>query len=192
MHGYVEDCIRFYLDEEPLVRSVPTRAIEGRPAVDELRELVVKPRDGYGGDGVVIGAHAETADLERLAGDLEADPEHFIAQPIVALSRHPTVVDGRLEPRHVDLRAFAFCGEERRAAAGRADARRAGRGRARRQLVAARRRQGHARARVAEAPWRARWGRRRASSPLRQRDAERGLGARDELLHALAGEHRRR
>jgi carboxylate-amine ligase len=112
IHGYVEDCIRFYLGEEPLVRSVPTRAIEGRPTVDELRELVVKPRAGFGGEGVVIGAHAETGDLERLAGDLEADPEHFIAQPIVTLSRHPTVIDGRLEPRHVDLRAFAFCGDD--------------------------------------------------------------------------------
>jgi uncharacterized circularly permuted ATP-grasp superfamily protein len=111
-HGYVEDCIRFYLGEEPLVRSVPTRPIEGRPSVDELRKLVVKPRAGFGGKGVVIGAHAEAEDLERLAGELESDPEHFIAQPIVTLSRHPTVVDGRLEPRHVDLRAFAFCGEE--------------------------------------------------------------------------------
>ncbi len=112
VHGVVEDCIRFYLGEEPLVRSVPTRAIGGRPSVDDLRELVVKPRDGYGGDGVVIGAHAERDDLGRLAREVEADPEHFVAQPIVALSRHPTVVDGRLEPRHVDLRAFAFCGEE--------------------------------------------------------------------------------
>ncbi len=112
VHGYVEDCVRFYLGEEPLVRSVPTRALDGRPSVGELRELVVKPRDGYGGNGVVIGAHAETGDLERLAGDLESDPGNFISQPTVALSRHPTVIDGRLEPRHVDLRVFAFCGDD--------------------------------------------------------------------------------
>ena len=112
VHGYVEDCVRFYLDEEPLVRSVPTRALDGRPGVEELRELVVKPRDGFGGDGVVIGAHAETEDLERLGDAIEEDPERFIAQPIVTLSRHPTVIDGRLEPRHVDLRAFAFCGDD--------------------------------------------------------------------------------
>ena len=112
VHSVVEDCVRFYLDEEPLVRSVPTHAIGGRPSVDELRELVVKPRAGFGGDGVVVGAHARTTDLERLAGDVESDPENFIAQPMVVLSRHPTVIDGRLEPRHVDLRAFAFCGED--------------------------------------------------------------------------------
>ena len=113
VHRYVEDAVRFYLGEEPLVRSVPARALDGRRlAVGELRELVVKPRDGFGGDGVVIGAHAKTEDLERLGAAIEEDPERFVAQPIVALSRHPTVIDGRLEPRHVDLRAFAFCGED--------------------------------------------------------------------------------
>jgi uncharacterized circularly permuted ATP-grasp superfamily protein len=111
LFGLVEDCIRFYLEEEPLVRSVPTRAIDGRPDVGELRELVVKPRNGYGGNGVVIGAHADARDLERLSSEIESDAERFIAQPLVALSRHPTIIDGRLEPRHVDLRAFAFCGD---------------------------------------------------------------------------------
>lgn len=115
VHGYVEDCIRFYLDEEPLVRSVPTDQVvataQRRPTIGELRQVVIKPRHGHGGIGVVIGAHAETDDLDRLAGELEAHPDRYVTQPIVALSRHPTVVDGRLEPRHVDLRAFAFSGD---------------------------------------------------------------------------------
>jgi len=112
VHGIVEGCIRLYLGEEPLVRSVPTLAVDRRPSVDELRELVVKPRDGCGGNGVVIGAHARHSDLRRVANEVAAHPERFVAQPVVALSRHPTVVDGRLEPRHVDLRAFAFCGDD--------------------------------------------------------------------------------
>jgi uncharacterized circularly permuted ATP-grasp superfamily protein len=115
VHSVVEDCVRFYLGEEPLVRSVPTHSVDvsdGPPSLEELRKLVVKPRNGYGGNGVVIGAHAETADLERLASQLAESPEHYIAQPIIALSRHPTVIDGRLQPRHIDLRAFAFCGGE--------------------------------------------------------------------------------
>ncbi len=97
------------------MRSVPTRSPDvsgGPPSLEELRRLVVKPRNGYGGNGVVIGAHADTADLRRLASQLADSPERFVAQPIIALSRHPTVVDGRLQPRHVDLRAFAFCGGE--------------------------------------------------------------------------------
>jgi uncharacterized circularly permuted ATP-grasp superfamily protein len=115
-HGHVEDFIRFYLGEQPLMRSVPTRALrttaEIREATGRLRELVVKPRHGHGGIGVVIGAEAEPAELERVAAELRATPERFIIQPVVPLSRHPTLIDGRFEPRHVDLRPFAFCGEQ--------------------------------------------------------------------------------
>lgn len=115
-HGYVEDFIRFYLGEEPLVRSVPTSTLrtsaEVRDAIGRLRELVVKPRHGHGGKGVVIGADAEPAELERVAAALERNPERYIVQPVVALSRHPTMIDGRFEPRHVDLRPFAFCSQD--------------------------------------------------------------------------------
>ena len=69
VHGHVEDFIRFYLGEEPLVRSVPTlpldTAAEREAAISRLRELVVKPRHGHGGTGVVIGAHAEAATSRR-------------------------------------------------------------------------------------------------------------------------------
>jgi uncharacterized circularly permuted ATP-grasp superfamily protein len=115
VHGHVEDFIRIYLDEEPLVASVPTYALDTpakrRDAAGRLRELVVKPRHGHGGVGVVIGAHAVQADLDRVAAELVASDGEFIVQPIVPLSCHPTVIDGRLEPRHVDLRPFAFCAD---------------------------------------------------------------------------------
>jgi uncharacterized circularly permuted ATP-grasp superfamily protein len=71
---------------------------------------VVKPRAGYGGEGVVICPHAEPADIERLRAAVEAEPGDYIAQEMVPLSRHPTVVDGALVPRHVDLRPFVFLG----------------------------------------------------------------------------------
>jgi uncharacterized circularly permuted ATP-grasp superfamily protein len=113
-HAYVEDMIRFYLGEEPLLGAVPTLDL-GRPealeaVLGDLRGHVTKPRFGHGGVGVVVCAHADEPTLEHLRGELRADPGGFVAQPIVALSSHPTVVDpGRLEPRHVDLRPFVFC-----------------------------------------------------------------------------------
>jgi len=115
-HAYVEDMVRFYLGEEPEVRSVQTLDL-GRPdalerALDELERLVVKPRGGYGGVGVVICAHAERGDLERLREDLRARPEGYIAQELVMLSTHPTVAAGGLAPRHVDLRPFIFMGPD--------------------------------------------------------------------------------
>ncbi|MDQ6807226.1 MAG: circularly permuted type 2 ATP-grasp protein, partial [Actinomycetota bacterium] len=112
VHAHVEDFIRFYLGEEPLVRSVPTHtpctAAEGLDTIRRLEQLVVKPRHGHGGHGVVIGGAADAEDLQALTRALREHPERYISQPIVSLSRHPTVIDGRLEPRHVDLRPFAF------------------------------------------------------------------------------------
>jgi uncharacterized circularly permuted ATP-grasp superfamily protein len=111
-HAYVEDMIRFYLGEEPLVRSVPTYDL-ARPehrerALDEADRLVFKPRNGYGGVDVVIGPHADPAAIEEVRKRVRAEPGAYVAQPLVMLSRHPTVIDGRLEPRHVDLRPFVF------------------------------------------------------------------------------------
>ena len=79
-------------------------------ALDRFAELVIKPRAGYGGEGVVICPHAERADVERTRRRSRPRPEDFIAQELIPLSLHPTVIDGRLEPRHVDLRPFVFLG----------------------------------------------------------------------------------
>jgi uncharacterized circularly permuted ATP-grasp superfamily protein len=111
-HAYVETMVEYYLGEQPLLPSVPTLDL-GVPAVleqalDTLEDLVVKPRNGHGGHGVVICAQAGPHELDSLRGGLRAAPGEFIAQPRVALSTHSTVVDGRLEERHVDLRPFVF------------------------------------------------------------------------------------
>jgi uncharacterized circularly permuted ATP-grasp superfamily protein len=111
-HAYVGDMIRFYLGEAPRLDAVPTFDL-GRPdafeeVLDRLDELVVKPRDGHGGQGVVIGPHASRAELDAVRRALLDDPHAFVAQPVVTLSEHPTVVDGGLWPRHVDLRPFVF------------------------------------------------------------------------------------
>jgi uncharacterized circularly permuted ATP-grasp superfamily protein len=113
-HAYVHDMIRFYLDEQPELASVPTYDL-GDPAVREdvltrLDELVVKPRAAHGGTGVVIGRQASNEDRERVSRLVRARPDGFVAQETVPLSSHPTVCDGSLEPRHVDLRAFAIDG----------------------------------------------------------------------------------
>jgi uncharacterized circularly permuted ATP-grasp superfamily protein len=112
VHAYVEDMVRFYLGEEPLLRSVPTldlaRPKDRERALDEAPELVFKPRDGYGGVGVVIGPHADAPDIEEVRRRVQEDPSAYVAQPLVMLSHHPTVIDGLLEPRHVDLRPFVF------------------------------------------------------------------------------------
>jgi len=75
--------------------------------LDRLDELVVKPVDGSGGKGLVVGPKATRAELDRLRQRLIADPRGWIAQPVVQLSTVPTQIGDRLAPRHVDLRPFA-------------------------------------------------------------------------------------
>jgi uncharacterized circularly permuted ATP-grasp superfamily protein len=110
VHGYVEDMVRFYLDEEPLVESVPTYDLGEPEMLDHtlarLDELVIKPRTGFGGHGVVIVPHASREDRDLIERKIRAHPHRYVAQETIALSRHPTVCGGRLEPRHVDLRPF--------------------------------------------------------------------------------------
>ena len=111
VYTYVPDLIRYFLGEEPILPNVDTWRLEEPEAreqvLDRLDELVVKPVDGSGGKGIVIGPDATRAELDELRGRLLADPRGWIAQPVVALSTVPTVIDDRLAPRHVDLRPFA-------------------------------------------------------------------------------------
>ncbi|MGI8330553.1 glutamate--cysteine ligase [Actinomadura scrupuli] len=116
LYAFVPRLIEYYLDETPLLHNVPTFVCrepgQRAEALDRLGELVVKPVDGYGGHGVVIGPDASAAELAEARAAILADPDRWIAQETVALSTHPTFVDGRLEPRAVDLRAFVCLGRE--------------------------------------------------------------------------------
>jgi uncharacterized circularly permuted ATP-grasp superfamily protein len=111
-HVYVEDMIRFYLSEEPVIapaRSYDLTDDDAREdALGRLGEMVIKVRDRVGGEGVLIGEEAEGA-----REDIERNPQDFIAQELVELSRHPTLFDGELAPRRIDLRPLiAFDGGE--------------------------------------------------------------------------------
>jgi uncharacterized circularly permuted ATP-grasp superfamily protein len=109
-HAYSESMVRFYLGEEPLLRSVPSFDLSEAPAreaaMERLDELVIKPRDGFGGKGVTIMPRATEPQRRRAIGLVRRRPEGFVAQDTVALSSHPTVCEGRLRPRRVDLRPF--------------------------------------------------------------------------------------
>lgn len=117
LYTYVPALIRYYLGEEPVLDNVPTWRLEEPEAraevLDRLDELVVKPVDGSGGAGIVIGPAASRAELDELRLRLQAEPRGWIAQPVVALSTTPTLVGHDLAPRHVDLRPFAVNSGER-------------------------------------------------------------------------------
>jgi|GEM_PF-80131 len=111
VYTYVPDLIRYYLDEEPILPNVDTWRLEEPEALaevlDRLDELVVKPVDGSGGKGLVVGPDASRSTLAELRGRLLKDPRGWIAQPVVQLSTLPTLVEDGMRPRHADLRPFA-------------------------------------------------------------------------------------
>jgi uncharacterized circularly permuted ATP-grasp superfamily protein len=111
-HAYVERMVRFYCREEPLIRSVPTYDLGDPELLDEvfprLDELVVKPRSGHGGAGVVICPRVSPRTREDVRRAVAAQPERYVAQELIELSTEPTVCAGSVEPRHVDLRPFVI------------------------------------------------------------------------------------
>lgn len=123
-HAHVEELVRLYLGEEPLLRSVPTLELGEPGALEQLleapRTFVVKARHGEGGKGVTVCRDAEESALVALLEEVRADPDEYVAQKLVPLSTHPTVLEGGgIEPRHVDLRPYIFwTGDGPRAAPG--------------------------------------------------------------------------
>ena len=114
VYAWMPDLIRYYLQEEPLLPNVPTyRCVyddERAYVVEHIAELVVKPANESGGYGLLIGNRATRSELDDAIASIEADPRNWVAQPILALSTVPTLCDGALEPRHVDLRPFILSG----------------------------------------------------------------------------------
>ena len=102
--------IRYYLSEEPILNNVPTylcwQEQDRKYVLDNLETLVVKSANEAGGYGMLIGTKSTAAEREDFAQKIIAQPRNYIAQPTLSLSRVPTLVDGAIEGRHVDLRPY--------------------------------------------------------------------------------------
>jgi uncharacterized circularly permuted ATP-grasp superfamily protein len=111
LYTYVPDLIRYYLAEEPLLGNVESYRLDDPDvlawALERLDQLVLKPVDGAGGKGIVIGPRADERTLKVLRREIIASPRGWIAQRPVALSTSPVLTGERLGPRHIDLRPFA-------------------------------------------------------------------------------------
>src|SRR5260221_2141557 len=114
VYAYMPRIIRYYLDEEAILPNVETRICREpdslKYTLDHLDELVVKPVGEAGGYGITIGPRASRAELDECRAKLVADPANYISQPCISLSVSPTLIDGKVEARHVDLRPFPITG----------------------------------------------------------------------------------
>ena len=116
LYAYMPRLIRYYLDQDPILPNVQTnlcREQEGlQYTLDHLDELVVKPVGEAGGYGITVGPHATKEELEHCRQQILDRPHNWVSQPMISLSVAPTLVDGGIEPRHVDLRTFAVTGRD--------------------------------------------------------------------------------
>ena len=115
-YAYVPDMIRYYLAQEPIIDNVPTylgwREGDRRYILEHLEELVVKAANESGGYGMLMGPSSTKEERVEFARRIEAEPRNYVAQPVVSLSRHPTICGDHIEGRHVDLRPFVLYGED--------------------------------------------------------------------------------
>jgi uncharacterized circularly permuted ATP-grasp superfamily protein len=116
VYAYVPDIIRFYLGEEPILPNVPTYmltdAAQRHHVLDNLEEMVVKAVGESGGYGMLIGPQSTKQQREEFRARIIADPRNYIAQPTLALSSSPCLIDGEVESRHIDLRPYILMGEK--------------------------------------------------------------------------------
>jgi uncharacterized circularly permuted ATP-grasp superfamily protein len=115
VYAFVPDMIRYYLGEEPKIENVPTFLCfddaQRSHVLAHLDDLVVKPANESGGYGVFVGPAATQAEKDEVRRRILADPRNYVAQPTLRLSTAPTLCDGKVAPRHLDLRPFVLSGE---------------------------------------------------------------------------------
>ena len=116
IYAYVPEIIKYYLDQDPILQNVPTylawREKDRSYILSHLDSLVVKSANESGGYGMLMGPCATKKELQDFAKKIESEPRNFIAQPVISLSRHPTICeDLSIEGRHVDLRPFVLYGD---------------------------------------------------------------------------------
>jgi uncharacterized circularly permuted ATP-grasp superfamily protein len=115
VYAYLPAIIKYYLGEEARLPQVPTylgfRESDRRYIVDNIRSLVVKTTGDSGGYGMLMGPFASRREIAEMRARIEQAPDNFIAQPLIELSSHATWIDGRFEPRRIDLRPFILYGD---------------------------------------------------------------------------------
>ncbi|MES2827603.1 MAG: circularly permuted type 2 ATP-grasp protein [Bacteroidota bacterium] len=116
VYSYVPDMIKYYLNEEPLLKNVPTYSLgnpdEQQYVFSNINKMVIKKTNGSGGYGMLMGHAATEQEIEEYKIEILKDPRNFIAQPTISLSSAPCYMDGVLQPRRVDLRPYALYGPD--------------------------------------------------------------------------------
>ncbi len=116
VYPYVPEMIKYYLNEEPILKTVPTYSMSDPEhfslVFSQINKMVIKKTNESGGYGMLMGNAVTEKEIAEYKKEVEKNPRQFIAQPIISLSTVPCFIDGKIQPRHVDLRPFALYGPQ--------------------------------------------------------------------------------
>jgi uncharacterized circularly permuted ATP-grasp superfamily protein len=116
IYVYVPEMIRYYLNEEPILKNVPTYRLDNQDelkyVLENIHKLVIKKTNESGGYGMLMGFSASEEEINSYKLEIAKDPRQFIAQPTISLSTAPCYINGKVQPRRLDLRPFALCGPD--------------------------------------------------------------------------------
>jgi len=114
VYSYLPEIIKYYLNEETILSNVPTYQLDDpevrRYVYSNWQNMVIKRTNESGGYGMIMGNKIDDEEWKTAQGLIEDEPRNFIAQPIIKLSTVPCFIDGKFQPRHVDLRPYGLCG----------------------------------------------------------------------------------
>ena len=116
IYTFVPAMIRYYLNEEPILKNVPTYQLgkdeELEHVFKNITDMVIKKTNESGGYGMLMGCAATEEEIIKYKTEVLLNPRQFIAQPIISLSSAPCYIGGKLQPRRIDLRPYALCGPD--------------------------------------------------------------------------------
>jgi uncharacterized circularly permuted ATP-grasp superfamily protein len=116
VYPFVPQMIKYYLNEEPILKTVPTYAMENpehfQHVFSNITKMVIKKTNESGGYGMLMGHAVTEKEVSEYRKQVEKNPRHFIAQPIISLSSVPCFINNKIQPRHVDLRPYALNGPQ--------------------------------------------------------------------------------
>lgn len=116
VYAYIPRIIKYYLGEDMILPNVKTYICDEEDdrkyVIENIHNLVVKQTDASGGYGMLIGPKSTKAEQEEFIAKIKHNPRNYIAQPMINLSRVPTIADDTIEGRHVDLRPYALYGDD--------------------------------------------------------------------------------
>jgi uncharacterized circularly permuted ATP-grasp superfamily protein len=116
IYSYVPEMIKYYLNETPILKNVPTHRMEIEEertyVFENMDKMVIKKTNESGGYGMLMGESANDKEIYEFKQAILKDPRTFIAQPTIKISTVPCYIHGKLVPRHIDLRPYALCGPD--------------------------------------------------------------------------------